>query len=175
MIDRQRKAMGLWFDKETDRESFDRVMTWIDINAPYYPTYGTSYREGRYGRAPISMDDLKRLRELTGANEWDITFGVSFDRPEQSPCLNLLAKDGDPESAKQTPEYREALAIITKGAEALAVQDRGEDPNWEPTDPVEIGQQAKYGRLEEREAQVRRAILEGRRLTDLDFMAGGAN
>ena len=175
MIDRQRKAMGLWFDKETDRESFDRVMTWIDINAPYYPTYGTSYREGRYGRAPISMDDLKRLLELTGANEWEITFGVSFDRPEQSPCLNLLIKGGDPESAKQTPEYQEALAIITKGAEALAAQDRGEDPNWEPTDPVEIGQQAKYDRLEEREAQVRRAILEGRRLTDLDFMAGGVN
>ena len=77
--------------------------------------------------------------------------------------------------AKDDPEYQEALAIITKGAEALAAQDRGEDPNWEPTDPVEIGQQAKYDRLEEREAQVRRAILEGRRLTDLDFMAGGVN
>ncbi len=174
MIDRQRKATGLWFDKETDRESFDRVMTWIDINAPYYPTYGTSYREGRYGRAPISTDDLKRLQSLTGANEREIAFGVSFDRPEMSPCLNLLAKDGDLESAKQTPEYREALAIIAKGAEALAARDRGEDPNWEPTDPVEIEQQAKYDRLEEREKAVRRAILEGRRLTDLDFMADGA-
>ena len=173
MIDRQRKAMGLWFDKETDRESFDRVMTWIDINAPYYPTYGTSYREGRYGRAPISADDLKRLQTLTGANEWDVTFGVSFDRPELSPCLARLVKDGDWEAARKTPEYQEALAIITRGAEALAAQDRGEDPNWAPTDPVEINQQAKYDRLEEREALVRRAILEGKRLTDLDFMTGG--
>ena len=175
MVDRKRRELGLWFDKETDRESFDRVMTWIDINAPYYPTYGTSYREGRYGRAPISMDDLKRLQELTGANEWEVTFGVSFDRPELSPCLARLVKDGDWEAARRTPEYREALAIITKGAEALAAQDRGEDPNWEPTDPVEIAQQKKYDRLEEREKLVRRAILEGRRLTDLDFMTGGAN
>jgi hypothetical protein len=22
-----------------DRESFDRIVTWIDINAPYYPEY----------------------------------------------------------------------------------------------------------------------------------------
>ena len=148
-------------------------MTWIDINAPYYPTYGTSYREGRYGRAPISADDLKRLQTLTGANEWDVTFGVSFDRPELSPCLARLVKDGDWEAARKTPEYQEALAIITRGAEALAAQDRGEDPNWAPTDPVEINQQAKYDRLEEREALVRRAILEGKRLTDLDFMTGG--
>ena len=170
MIDRQRKAMGLWLDKNIDRESFERVMTWIDINAPYYPTYGTSYREGRYGRAPISIDELKRLETLTGANEWDVTFGVSFDRPELSPCLQRLVKDGDIDSARKTPEYQEALAIIRRGGEALARQDRGEDPDWQPTDPVEIRQEEKYRRLAERERRVRQAILEGKRLTDRDFM-----
>jgi hypothetical protein len=170
MIDRQRKAMGLWLDKDTDRESFERVMTWIDINAPYYPTYGTSYREGRYGRCPISLDEMKRLQTLTGAHEWEVTFGVSFDRPELSPCLARLVKDGDLDAARRTPEYQEALAIIRRGAEALARQDRGEDPNWEPTDPIEVAQQAKYLRFAEREKKVRQAILNGERLTDRDFL-----
>ena len=170
MIDRQRKAMGLWLDKNTDRESFERVMTWIDINAPYYPTYGTSYREGRYGRAPISMDDLKRLETLTGADEREVTFGVSFDRPELSPCLTRLVKDGDVDAARKTTEYQEALAIIRGGQKALAGQDRGEDPNWQPTDPVEIRQEEKYQRLARRERKVRQAILNGQRVTDRDFM-----
>ncbi|MFH1919590.1 MAG: hypothetical protein ABIP48_06900, partial [Planctomycetota bacterium] len=30
-------------------EDFDRIVTWIDVNAPYYAEYASAYRENRYG------------------------------------------------------------------------------------------------------------------------------
>jgi hypothetical protein len=37
-------------------------VTWIDINAPYYPTYaGGAYRNNPYGRSPLSDAELNRL------------------------------------------------------------------------------------------------------------------
>ena len=46
---------------QLDRESIDRIVTWIDINAPYYPEYATAYRDNLYGRSPIDMAQLDRL------------------------------------------------------------------------------------------------------------------
>ena len=160
MIDRQRKEMGLWLDKQSDPEAFERVVTWIDINAPYYPYYGSSYRDHDYGRSPVSTGALRRLMELTGENRWEITLDVSFDRPEISPCL---AKIGDP------ARRDEAVAILNEGKEALAVRDRGESPEWEATDPVEIAQEKKYQESVYRQEAVRRAILENRKVFDIDF------
>ena len=37
-----------------DPESFDRIVTWIDSNAPYYPSYaGGAFRDNLYGRSWI--------------------------------------------------------------------------------------------------------------------------
>ncbi len=172
MIDVKRKEMGVFFDKNSDKESFDRVMTWIDINAPYYPNYGSSYRENMFGRSPLTNEQMERLRQLTGNNDWEITFRVCLDRPEISPLLKTFVTDGDLEAAKKKPEYQETLAIIKAGQAALAAQDRGEDPNWTPSDPIEIGQEKRYQRMAKREKMVREAILDGRRVTDQDFMKG---
>jgi hypothetical protein len=56
-----------------DPEGFDRLVTWIDINAPYYPDYaGGAYRDNPFGRAPLTeRPELKRLSELTGVNLMD--------------------------------------------------------------------------------------------------------
>ena len=163
MIDQKRKELGVWFDKDSDPESYERVITWIDINAPYYPTYGSAYRENRFGRSPINEQQIARLEELVGQK--DLTFEVSFDRPEKSACL---AKWAD-EEAKKSSEYQEALAIIQAGGENLAQLDRGEDPNFAPSDPVEVEMQARYDALLEREKAVRRAILAGEKVSDRDF------
>ena len=160
MIDRQRRKMGLWLDKESDPESFERVMTWIDINAPYYPYYGSSYRDHDYGRSPISTGALRRLMELTGENRWDISLDISFDRPEVSPCLTKIS---NPE------EREEALAILNAGKETLIVRDRGESLEWKATDPTEIAQEKKYQESVYRQEVVRRAILENRKVFDKDF------
>ena len=157
MIDRRRKEMGLWLDRKSAPEAFDRVVTWIDINAPYYPYYGSSFRDHDYGRSPISPGALRRLIELTGENRWDLTLDISFDRPDRSPCL---AKISDP------AERDEALALIRQGQEALERADRGESIDWTPTDPVEISQEEKYRELAARQSAVRRAIIEGKKIFD---------
>ena len=160
MIDKKRKELGVWFDQLTDPESYERVITWIDINAPYYPTYGSAYRANRFGRSPLTEEQTVRLEELVGRK--DLKFEVSFDRPEKSACLSKWADD----AARQSAEYKEALGIIQAGQANLAKLDRGEDPQWAPSDPIEIDQQKKYDALVRREQAVRRAILAGEKMDD---------
>jgi hypothetical protein len=55
-----------------DPESIDRVLTWMDINAPYYPDYaGGALGDNFYGRSPLDANQLKRLCELTGIANGD--------------------------------------------------------------------------------------------------------
>jgi len=128
-------------DVRLDDESLDRIVTWIDINAPYYPEYASAYRDHPYGRSPISAGELNRLAELTGANVKD-RWGhglVSFTRPELSPCLAPLSP-GD-------PKREEALTILRAGQARLAERPRADMPGFRLVSPVEIAQQEKYDRL----------------------------
>ena len=96
---------------QIDRDSIDRIVTWIDINAPYYPEYSSAYPNNRYGRCPLNDQQMTRLKELTGSTD------VNFTRPEFSVCL---AKFTDPAD----PNYHEAFAIIQSGQAALAQTPR---------------------------------------------------
>ena len=40
------------------REEMDRVMTWLDLNAPYYPNYACAYPDNLVGRSPLSDAEL---------------------------------------------------------------------------------------------------------------------
>ena len=97
---------------QLDAEAFDRIVTWIDINAPYYPDYASAYRDNLYGRSPLDPGQLERLSDLTGVNLADQQFvaQVNFTRPELSPCLARFADTND-------AAYREALSIISSGQE----------------------------------------------------------
>ncbi|MCL2120481.1 MAG: hypothetical protein FWH27_18870, partial [Planctomycetaceae bacterium] len=55
------------------------------------------------------------------------------------PALQKLEKNSD--------VYREAVAILEQGKANLAGQDRGENPDFRPVDPIEIEQEKKYERL----------------------------
>ena len=113
-------------DVKLDPESFARIVTWIDINAPYYPTYASAYPGNLAGRCPLPSQSLNRLGKLIG-----VAFGamanhgknqgvmISFERPDKSPCLRKL-------SDKTSPVYAEALTIIQAGAKALAEHPRAE-------------------------------------------------
>jgi len=138
------------------REDFDRIVTWIDINAPYYPEYASAYRDNRYGRSPLDHAQLKRLSELTGVSfsSRDNCTQVSFTRPQCSPCLESLAGPGD-------PRYQEALEIIQSGCRLLGERPRCEMPGFRLLSPVELEQQALYNARQEAEAAARRAILLG--------------
>jgi hypothetical protein len=152
-------------DREIDREvrldpeTIDRVLTWIDINAPYYPDYaGGAFRDQPYGRSPVSQAELKRLGELTSTKLFDRKqIGlVNFTRPERSPCLARLSDQDD-------PRYHEALAIIRSGQQRLAVERRPDMPGFRLSAPIEIEQEKKYQAWLADEARVRAAIATGQK------------
>jgi hypothetical protein len=147
-----------------DHESFDRIVTWIDINAPYYPTYYSAYPDHPGGRSPLASSQLNRLGQLTGVN-WgaEVFFNqstgpwVSFDRPELSPCLKKLDRI--------SPQYAEALAIIRAGKDALAKQPRGDTLAFTPCEK-DRQREAFYLQRHQLELQVREAIRTGKKVYD---------
>jgi hypothetical protein len=140
-----------------DREGFARIVTWIDLNAPYYPEYaGGAYRDNPYGRCPIDGGQLHRLQQLTGMPLTGAAMSLaSFSRPELSPCLAKLSAGSG--------EYRESLAILRAGRENLTRAPRPDMPGFRLTDKLEIGQQCKYDALHQAEAESRAALLAGRK------------
>jgi hypothetical protein len=143
-----------------DPESLDRLITWMDINAPYYSSYATNYQSNLYGRSPLDNKQLNRLAELTGvdfmgktANAHMAEIQVNLTRPELSLCLEKFADKGD-------PKYKEALAIIQAGKATLAQNPRPDTPGFAPLG-VEAQRQAKYDERACLEAAMRLAILKG--------------
>ncbi|TWU36489.1 Protein TolB [Novipirellula aureliae] len=113
-------------DIQLDREAFDRIVTWIDINAPYYPEYASAYPKNRYGRSPLNMQELTMLSELTGINLKDQKQAsqISFTRPEMSPCLVTLRQ-------QDSASYHEALELIRVGAKRLIERPRADMPGFQ--------------------------------------------
>jgi hypothetical protein len=109
---------------QLDRESFDRLVTWIDLNAVYYGTYACVRPANFGGRSPIDPAGIARLSELTGLNVTDEVRDsyVNLTRPELS--LSLTANLTHPDD----PAYLEALGIIRRGAEELARRPRMDMP-----------------------------------------------
>jgi len=141
-----------------DKEAFDRIITWIDINAPYYPDYAAgAYRNNVFGRAPLHAKELARLSELTKIKLIDRrSFAeISFTRPALSPCLAKL----DPQGA----EYKEALAILEAGQRMLARQPRQDMAEAQLVDEIEVRQQQKYDALLKIEDAMRAAISTGQK------------
>jgi hypothetical protein len=117
------------YEARLSEEELQRIITWVDLNAPYYPSYASSYPNNLFGRAPLDDEQLDRLGKLTGLkfkDQKNVT-QISFDRPELSPCLKSIAD-------KHSFEYREALAIIEQGAANLARLPRPDMPGFAPTD-----------------------------------------
>ncbi len=141
-----------------DREAIDRVLTWIDVNAPYYPDYSTAYPDNLFGRAPLPIPQVQRLGQLVGLDLADRhhVAQVNFTRPELSPCLGRIPDKND-------PRHREALAIICSGQEMFRRQPGTEMPGFRLVSPTEVAREAKYQARLKSEAQMREAILAGRK------------
>jgi len=134
-------------------EEMDRLITWVDLNAPFYPSYLCAFPNNLTGRCPLDNSQVKRLSQLTGV---DLTKHdghntlkhpwISFDRPEFSPIL-----------ATVTNGFDEALAIIRDGQRKLeqagvSAADKARDRKYEQRAAIE-----QRNRL---------AILEGRKVYD---------
>jgi hypothetical protein len=146
-------------DIKLDKESFDRLVTWIDINGPYYPYFASAYPENLAGRSPLNDKQIQRLEELTGVSLSDLArhtreLGpqVSFDRPQFSPCLEKFTNHSD-------PEYFEALAIIRAGKEMLDRCPRADMPGFQACPQ-------KYAMRRQAELCSRKAIRTGTKVYD---------
>ncbi|MCX6998566.1 MAG: hypothetical protein NTV49_16150 [Kiritimatiellaeota bacterium] len=136
-------------------EELDRIVTWVDLNAPYYPSYASAYPHNQFGRSPLDggqMGQLQRLGAATGITD------LSFDRPEMSPGLARLPKDD--------PRYSQALAIIRAGQEALKTRP---NPDAEGFVACETDQQRerKYQARAEIERLNRAALRDGRKFYEV--------
>jgi hypothetical protein len=112
-----------------DRESLDRIATWIDLNAVYYGTFACVRPGNSGGRSPIDPSGIKRLNELTGMNVADEVRDtyVNLTRPELSLCLTANLPGAGPSTrftGTDDPAYQQALAIIRAGAADLARRPR---------------------------------------------------
>ena len=148
-------------------DEFERIVTWIDINATYYPRYDSAYPGNLAGRSPLTNEQVKRLTELTGVPlaklaRYNSNLGpqVSFDRPEVSPCLGKI------EDANG-PAYAEALAIIEAGKAMLAKRPRADMAGFEAC-PVDQQRERKYVQQQRVEAANRQAIRDKTRRYDVD-------
>ena len=155
-------------DVRMDAESVERIATWIDLNAPYYPLYASAYPENLAGRSPLDSIQLARLRELTGVgferledHRRRVGPQISYDRPQMSPCL---AKFED----RTTPVYKEALSIIEAGHKMLLERPRADMPGFVAC-TVDQTRQNKYIRYQDAEARSRAAIRNGEKNYDYTY------
>ena len=150
------------YDVRMDREGIDRVVTWLDLNAPYYGTYASAYPENLFGRSPLDDRQLARLAELTGVPVNSRYTGaelggsqVSFTRPELSLCLTKLDNNGS--------KYREALAIIREGQTILAKTPRADMPGFNATSPQDLRREDRRDVFAQADVESRKALAEGRK------------
>lgn len=55
-------------DVKLDSERLDRLITWVDLNGPYYPTTYCAYPHNPPGRCPLGRKELRKLGGLAGFN-----------------------------------------------------------------------------------------------------------
>lgn len=140
-------------------EEWARLRTWIDINAPYYPVYESAYPDNPGGRSPLTRDELKRIKELSGV-EVSLSWGkrqrsqLNFDRPELSAILSAR------------PEHREELlTLIRQGRDRLKAVPRGDMDGFVPC-AKERKRELKYAERLSIEHQVYEAIKSGKKCFD---------
>jgi hypothetical protein len=146
-------------------EELERVITWVDLNAPYYPRYECAHPNNIGGRSPLDGGQLKRLEALTGVplgklQSHNASRGpqISFDRPELSPCLAAIKDTND-------PRHAEALAIIRAGQTELAKNPEPDADGFVACE-TDRWRDQKYAVRRGAEQQRRDAIRAGRKVYD---------
>ncbi len=150
---------------------FDRIVTWLDLNAVYYPDYSANYPGNAGGRSPLTFTQLSQLTTYTGTNVLNAdsvkSLGelISFDRPALSPCLSGVSGSN----------YTNALALIQAGKNALAAMPREDMTNSTLRNATDLWRADKYGQRLCREAMNRAAIAGGGLVYDGQGLLAVAN
>jgi hypothetical protein len=163
------------YDVHLSADELAHIITWIDVNAPYYGSYHSVYGDNMFGRTPLSFEQLVRLSNLTdlpykagrdtkdGRLHHDPSIKntelsgsqVNFTRPEQSLCLTRLDSSD--------PRYQRAIAIIREGQANLRRQPREDmlGPAARPILSAEVERCQRCRQQESAEAAARAAVLGG--------------
>ncbi|MDP6635684.1 MAG: hypothetical protein QGG42_12350 [Phycisphaerae bacterium] len=161
-------------------EDLDRIITWVDLNVPYYPSHVTYYRTNTFGRCPLDHKEMVALGRLAAAAPGKVKYGwnnansysvpqlnrlimnhgspINFTRPARSLCLTGFTD-------RTNPKYVQALALIGKGAQRLRDHPRSDMPNFTPcpADQARLDYLAKRQAVEQRNRQ---AIIAGTKVYD---------
>ncbi|MDX9794589.1 MAG: hypothetical protein RBU24_13870, partial [Kiritimatiellia bacterium] len=142
-------------------EELDRLITWVDLNAPYYPEYASAYPQNPGGRSPLTSAEVQRLKTLTGvqiahAHGARQRAQLSFARPELSRILT---------GATHAAARAEALTLIREGARRLREMPRADMDGFTACDRDQV-RETKYQARLARELRVYGALREGRRVYD---------
>jgi len=144
-------------------EERQRVITWMDINAPYWPTYECAFGSNYGGRMPITRDEYARLEKLAGyaiscRSSDRQREQLNFTRPEQSRIL----------SAMKTPAARaEALGILEAGAKRLAKTPRADMPGFVPCE-ADRNREVRYRKRLAEERRIYDAIRAAQKIYDAE-------
>ena len=149
-------------DVKLSEDEMEAVITWIDLNAPYYPTYECAYPENPFGRSPLTSEQAEELSRLTGTKFVDRhgknqRAQVCFERPEKSLCLSKLDAG--------SPEYRRAIELIRAGLRKLREVPRADMAGFVPCE----SDRKRITKYEERSAvedRVRAAMVRGEKVYD---------
>ncbi|MGN0853630.1 MAG: hypothetical protein ACI4Q3_09695 [Kiritimatiellia bacterium] len=144
----------------TDDER-DRIVTWMDINAPYWPCYECAWPDNYGGRMPITRAEHAELEKLTGVK---IATGhrtrqreqLNFTRPERSRILAGVAG---------TPAGEKALGIIQAGAARLKENPRADMDGFVPC-AKDRERECRYQRRLAEERNVYKSIRTGGKTYD---------
>jgi hypothetical protein len=142
-------------------EERDRVITWMDVNAPYWPTYDCAFGHNYGGRMPITRAEHAELVKLTGVKISNSHGArqreqLDFDRPEMSRILGRV---------KGKPAYDRALAILKTGKERLKTTPRADMDGFVPCE-ADRAREERYQRRLAAERRVYDAIRAGRKVYD---------
>ncbi|MDF7799602.1 hypothetical protein P4C99_09000 [Pontiellaceae bacterium B1224] len=155
-------------------EEIERVATWLDMNAPYYPHFSANYPNNLAGRSPLNDSQIASLKALTGKNFANMNGRnknpgpmVCFDRPEKSPCLDALTVGA--------ANYNSALAIIQAGQAALAALPREDMPGYYKVTELDLWHEATWTDRMNREAMSQAAITAGVKAYDEQPLMLAAN
>ncbi|MDO4755484.1 MAG: hypothetical protein Q4A54_04005 [Parabacteroides sp.] len=141
------------------------LYTWMDLNGVYYPIYESSFGDHWAGRCPLTNEEVEELCQLTGMNfkslnSWKrkLQAQISFDRPEESPCLDSIRHD--------KAKMKRAVALLNIGKKRLKATPRGDVESQITLSEKDKRQLQKYtDRLKEEERN-RQSIVNGTKYYD---------
>ena len=141
------------------------LYTWMDLNGVYYPIYESSFGSHWAGRCPLTDEEVDELCQLTGMdfgtlNSWKrkLQAQISFDRPEESPCLDAIRHD--------KAKMKQALAILHQGKKRLKETPRGDVESQITLSEKDKKQLRKYADRLLEEQKNRQSIVKGTKYYD---------